>query len=137
MLNKTIVMVKKHEGYRSLAYKCSEGYNTIGYGFNLDNGMSERIASMILMEQLYELELTLEQRYNWFSLLDPVRNSVILNMCFNLGLAGFNTFRKTIEYLESEDYLLAADEMMDSKWAEQVGDRAGELAEMMRTGEWQ
>ena len=136
MITRTVNMLKRHEGFRSRVYKCSEGYNTIGYGFNLDDGISKPIASLILDSQVNDLDVKLSIQYGWYMQLDPVRQSVVLNMCFNLGLGGFSSFKKTIEYIESGDYYLAADEMLDSRWAEQVGFRAGELSEMMRTKQW-
>lgn len=117
-------------------YECSEGYTTIGYGLNLDAGINQRLATVILEDQVFYLDILLSGRYSWYDGLDTARESVVLNMAFNLGIDGFGKFRKTIALIESGDYILAADEMLDSQWAEQVGDRAIELSEMMRTGQW-
>jgi lysozyme len=64
------------------------------------------------------------------------RQDVVLNMLFNLGLPKFLAFRKMIEALRLANYDQAATEMLDSKWAIQVGIRAKELAEIMRTGRY-
>jgi lysozyme len=57
-------------------------------------------------------------------------------MIFNLGIARFSAFKKTISLIEEGSYSEAAQEMLDSRWANQVGSRANELSEMMRTGLW-
>ena len=73
--------------------------------------------------------------YTWYTELDCVRQRVIVDMVFNLGLGGFLRFQKTIAALEKHDYCEAAKEMLDSRWASQVGQRAERLAQMMRSGE--
>jgi len=44
-------------------------------------------------------------------------------------------FKKTLGHIEAGEYEEAASEMLNSRWAEQVGRRANTLSEMMRTGE--
>ena len=63
----------------------------------------------------------------------PLRQEVLANMCFNLGGKLFN-FRKMWAALEQNppNYSTAADEMLNSRWALQVGDRAVRLANQMR-----
>ena len=67
--------------------------------------------------------------------LDPVRKAIIIDMLFNLGLPGLRGFKNMFRALRADNYKRAADEMLDSKWAGQVGYRARKLADMMRTGE--
>lgn len=74
--------------------------------------------------------------FPWFSRLSPVRKDVVLNMTFNLGLPGFRRFKKTIDAIEAEDWEKAAREMLNSRWAKQVGKRAEELAAMMKRGKY-
>lgn len=76
----------------------------------------------------------LDRTLPWWRGLDEVRKAILINMCFNLGLPRLMTFRKMLKALEDRNYELAAKEMLDSKWAKQVGNRAIELSEMMRTG---
>ena len=65
------------------------------------------------------------------------RAAVLVNMAFNLGVAGLLTFRRVLGAVEADDYEAAASFMMCSRWASQVGRRAVELSRQMRTGEWQ
>lgn len=126
--------LKRHEGRSLKPYKCPAGKLTIGYGRNLeDMGISEVEAMVMLrndIEQCYE-ELSV---FSWFEDLDQVRQEALINMLFNLGLPTFLKFKKTLKYVAEGKYSQAAAEMLNSKWATQVGDRAKELAYMMETG---
>ena len=75
----------------------------------------------------------LKEHY-WFTTLDKIRQKVIIDMAFNLGMNGLISFENMIQALVEKNYDEAADEMLDSLWAEQVGNRADRLAQMMRTG---
>ena len=66
--------------------------------------------------------------------IEPVRHRVLINMSFNLGHARLAGFRKFIAAVNAHDWATAAVEMMDSKWATQVGNRALRLRDMIRTG---
>ena len=96
-------------------------------------GISEKEAEMLLMsdiERCYE-ELDV---FSWFHDLDQVRQEAMVNMLFNLGLPTFLEFKRTLKFMAEGAYSQAAAEMLDSKWANQVGDRANELAYMVETG---
>ena len=126
--------LKADEGFRDCVYQCSAGANTIGYGFNLDtNKMPESVASMLLRHGIAECIADCE-RLAWFYSLNGNRKAVIINMMFNLGSTRLCGFKRMIAALEAKDYELAADEMMESRWAVQVGSRAIRLSEEMRKG---
>ena len=135
--------LRRHEGLRLDAYKCSEGYLTIGFGRNLEtNGISEAEAEFMLMNDLVACESELKDE-GWYNQLDETRRAVVLNMAFNLGKPTLLKFKKFIGALSDDDYETASKEMVtgsnggESKWASQVGKRAYELADQMRTGQWQ
>jgi len=71
-----------------------------------------------------------------FSQMQPVRQDALINMVFNMGITRFKGFKNMIGALVEQNYQLAADEMLDSKWARQVGSRADELAYQMRTNSY-
>ena len=126
--------IKRHEGFRAKPYKCTADKLTIGYGLNLDAGITEEIAVLILEHQVYDIIVSL-RKFEWFANIDSVaRHDAIVNMAFNLGIAGICKFHKMINAISLKDYHQAAAEMLDSKWAKQVGNRAIELAEQMRSG---
>lgn len=123
-----------HEGLRLKPYRCTAGKLTIGVGRNLDDkGISELEALYLLWNDIKDVMDALD-RYAWYRQLDPVRQKVMIDMAYNLGMAGLLKFRRMIAAIELGDYGAAADQMLDSRWAEQVGYRAVRLAEMMRSG---
>ena len=133
-MKRLIAMLQRHEGLRLKPYKCTAGKVSIGYGRNLDDmGISEVEAMVLLrhdIERCYD-ELNV---FSWFADLDQVRQEALIDMLFNLGLPTFLEFKKTLKFVAEGKYSQAAEEMLRSKWADQVGDRAKELAYMMDTG---
>ncbi len=126
----------KHEGLRLKPYKDSVGILTVGVGRNLERPISHDLAMFMLDEDIESSYKDVEQ-FGWFSSLDSVRQDVIINMVFNLGITRFKGFKNTIQAISDGDYLKASQEMLDSKWANQVGHRAVELSMMMESGEYQ
>ena len=122
--------IKKHEGFRPKVYECTEGYDTIGYGFAIkDLTMDEDVATLILMKKLHTLLQRIIVAFPWFKDVDETAKKVVINMCYQLGIRGFSKFKKTIYYLETEQYEEASIEMLDSLWAKQTPNRAKELSE--------
>jgi len=128
----------KHEGLRLKPYRCTAGKLTIGVGRNLDDvGITQGEAMALLDNDIQRVEREVEQAFPWYDRLSAPRKNVVLNMVFNLGLARFRGFRNAIAAMQTENWADAAAEMLDSKWARQVGNRARELARQMETGEYQ
>lgn len=130
-------MITEHEGKRLDLYQDTEEIYTIGVGHNLEaKGISEAVCDLMLEEDINEA-INDADTFRWFEDLNDPRRAVVVDMIFNLGLTRFSKFKKTIQFLEHGHYQSAAKEMLDSKWADQVGRRAIRLSEIMRTGEWQ
>ena len=128
-----IEQIKKHEGFRSRVYKCSAGFDTIGYGFAIkDLVLDEDIAEQILIRKLYDLTCKIQDRFRWFDDQPREAQDVIINMCYQLGVTGFSRFKKTIYLLEHKDYKKDSYEMLESKWALQTPNRAEELRKILR-----
>tara|TARA_R100001086_G_scaffold10194_2_gene5474 strand:- start:13 stop:438 length:426 start_codon:yes stop_codon:yes gene_type:complete len=128
-LQDIVESIKKHEGFRSKVYKCTEGYDTIGYGFAIkDLIIEEDIATLILMRKVKTLLERIIIAFPWFKDIDDKAKRVVVEMVYNLGVRGFSKFKKTIYYLETEQYKEASVEMLDSLWARQVKGRAKELS---------
>jgi len=124
----------RDEGLRLKPYVDSVGKITIGRGRNLtDRGISVVEAEFLFQHDLIGA-ITDARRFPWFDTLHPVRQAVVVNMLFNLGASRFRPFVKLIAALDRGDYDQAAAEMLDSKWAADVGTRAHRLAREMRTG---
>lgn len=137
-MEKLIEQLKRHEGLRLKPYRCTAGKLTIGYGRNLeDRGITQGEAESMLWRDVAEVRDYLEDVFDawWFSL-DGVRQAVLVNMAFNLGGPGLLKFRKMIDAVSWGRWEDAAREMLDSRWAQQVGNRATELAKQMETGRW-
>lgn len=127
-----IESIKKHEGFRKRMYKDSVGVPTIGYGFNLEQiELPKPVAELWLSFEIEKHQRELEE-FHWYNKLDEVRKDVLLDMHYNLGHGRFKQFKNMIQALENQKYGKAADEMLDSKWAVQVGSRAETLANKMR-----
>ena len=127
----------KKKGNKHIPYKDSLGIWTAGYGHNLEaGGISERAALLILEDDIREHMAELYVKLPWIHNLDGVRQAILVNMAFNMGVKGLLTFKNTLTLIEHGDYKSAAASMLKSKWAEQVKGRAVELAKMMETGEW-
>jgi lysozyme len=130
-----IQQLMHHEGFRSKPYKCTAGKLTIGYGRNLeDRGLSKDEALYLLLNDIHDAQKAVEAALPWSKNLTPARRGVLVNMAFNLGIGGLLKFKKMLAATEAGRYSLAAEEMLDSRWATQVGERALELADIMKTG---
>lgn len=131
-------MLIRHEGMRSLPYKDTVGVLTIGIGRNLDDvGISRDEAVYMLMNDIAHYQGELRRGFPWFSKLLYPRQDALTDMAFNLGMTRFRKFEHMLAAVEAGDYAKAAEEMIASKWATQVGDRALELAAIIRTGNYQ
>ena len=117
-------------------YRCTAGKLTIVIGRNLDDcGISQSEDYVMLINDIMNCEKQLQSKIpDIYNGLDEVRKSVLLNMCFNLGINGLLGFKNTLAFVKVGDWERAANNMLVSKWAKQVGMRAIELSEMMRKG---
>jgi lysozyme len=97
-----------------------------------DNGITKEEALFMLDNDILRVSEELKRTFHWYRHINDVRKMVLIDMCFNLGMPRFKKFKRMIAALERTDYIDAAAEMLDSKWARQVGNRAIELADLMR-----
>lgn len=123
--------IKESEGFRSRVYQCTEGYDTIGYGFAIkDLVLSEEISTMILVEKLDKINDRLSS-HDWFiDSPDDVRD-VLVEMAYQMGVTGLLKFKKTLLYVSNRKYKEASVEMLDSLWAKQTPNRAKKLSDIM------
>lgn len=127
-----------HEGLKLKPYTCTGGKLTIGVGRNLENKGINHDEAMFLLDQdidecVRDCIVIAGGLQKWNQLSDA-RQRVLVDMRFNLGGAGLRSFRRMLAALQRSDYPMAAVEMLDSRWATQVGQRAVRLAQMMREG---
>ena len=126
----------RDEGIRLTPYTDTRGFLTIGVGRSLTtNGISVDEAKYLLNADINRVNAQLTQ-FAWFNNLDPVRQGAITNVAFNIGVHGLLHFVNAISALARQDWNTAAQELLNSSWAQQVGARAQRLADQVRTGAW-
>jgi len=136
-MNKLIEQLKIHEGVKLKPYKCSAGKLTIGVGKNIeDNGITLEEAEYLLQNDIAEATRQLLHAFPWMKDFNDARISAMINFTFNVGIGTVKKFEKALTAMQEGNFELAADEMMDSRWARQVGNRAVEVTEQIRTGKW-
>lgn len=136
LLLKVQEQLLRHEGLKLKPYRCPAGKLTIGVGRNLeDSGITQKEAFILLENDILHCENELlDELSEVYSGLNDNRKSVLLDMCFNLGISGLLGFKNTLAFIGAGDFERAANGMLASRWAKQVGRRAIELSELMRKG---
>lgn len=129
------------EGCVLHAYADSLGYLTLGYGRLIDKrrggGITLSEARMLLSNDVERHWRELIERFPWVEGLDEVRQAVMGNLAFNLGVEGLSHFKNTLADIQRGDYDGAALGLRQSLWFRQVApSRSGRLIRMLRTGEW-
>ena len=154
--NALIKQLAEDEGYRQDVYECTNGYPTVGIGFALkdlkpkidpdialkiihwqiDNGLihlSLEHSQLILKKECPELNSKLSEKFSFYDSLPDMIQNVLLNMAFQIGVYGLGKFKKMIKAVEDSNWKMAADEMLDSKWARKDSpNRANRLADIVR-----
>tara|TARA_R100000734_G_C3302775_1_gene93322 strand:+ start:569 stop:994 length:426 start_codon:yes stop_codon:yes gene_type:complete len=127
--------IKKHEGYRVDVYKCSEGFDTGGYGHKIipgedipttEEGWSE------LFEKDFQTACEGADRVLGDCDIDTTAKEVVIEMVYQMGEGGVSKFKGMLSALKEGKYTDASDEMIDSLWYRQTPNRASELALTMR-----
>lgn len=137
-MNRLQRLLIKHEGFENKPYTDSLGNLTIGVGRNLSSiGLCRDEVLYLLDSDIARCDRELRHNFKWYLDLCRTRQDAMINLCFNLGITKLLGFKNALAAMGREDYEKAADEFLDSKWATQVGDRAVEVTEMIRTGRYQ
>lgn len=145
-----VASVQRHEGFRATVYDDATGepivpgsivigHPTIGYGWALDvTPMSRAQAFKHLTETLDERKFDVLMKLPWLAELDDVRRNVVVELAYNLGLGGLLAFTRMLDALKRRRWVLAGEELLDSKWArEDVStERSTRLHRMLVSGEW-
>jgi len=125
-----------HEGYRQFPYEDTTGHLTVGIGYNLtDRGMPDDWIEKQFNEDIDFFYTQLSKQFSWFDDLNEARQIALIDMCF-MGFKKLLSFKKMFMQMASKRYDLAAREVLDSKWASQVGNRAETIAKMIEFGEF-
>lgn len=141
-----------NEGCVLKSYKDSVGKLTIGIGRNLDdNPLSEEEicyvghncrtkfisndqAAYLCRNDLKKVRADLDRELPWWRDLCPDRQYVMIDLCFNMGICTLLTFKRTLNSIAQGYYAKAGEQLLQSKYAKQVGKRADRNAYALRTG---
>lgn len=133
-----IVQLSQHEGVERYAYNDSRGFISIAMGRCIDerckNPLSDAAIEFLTKEQFNIIERDLDRWMPWWRKLDRIRQRVLFDMCYNMGIYGLRQFNHTLMFIQESQYKEAAKAMILSNWYTQVGRRAHRLVEMMETG---
>lgn len=135
------------EGKRLKSYLDTVGVLTVGIGHNCvarpvvgvlkaGDSIAEDTCNQLFDEDIAISIADLDYHLPWWRDMNDVRQNVLANMAFNMGITTLSQFKNTLRFMQHGSYSLAADGMRQSLWARQVGERAKRLARMMETGEW-
>ena len=152
-----IKQLVQSEGLRLEVYQDTLGIDTIGVGRNLEDrgitdeelatldfpnieavyehGITETDAAYLLENDVQIVEEELVRAHPCVDSLDSVRQLVLVDMAFNMGVPRLCKFKKMWAAIHENDFRTAAKEMLDSRWATQVKSRSVKLANMMHKGE--
>jgi lysozyme len=130
------------EGFRSRAYPdpltggepWTCGFGCTGPDVGPKTVWSRAVAVKRRDAKIAEAKADLDRHVPWWRSLSDPRQDALVNMAFNMGWPKLSTFKRMLAALDDADYAKAADEMLASRWAAQVGRRAVRLATQMRTG---
>ena len=113
------------EGLELKLYFCKSNKPTIGVGRNcMDNGITEEEAMYLLNNDISTVIKKLDRHWITWRKLPITAQYVCIDLVFNMGINTFMSFRRTRSYMELNEWEKAGDELLDSKYAEQVGRRA-------------
>lgn len=138
--------LKRHEGFRANVYKDSLGLDTVGYGFLVSalkddelllNGgkvepMSEEVANKILELKIDKLKKEVFFNLTWLYQKPEIIKDALMNMAYQMGVKGLLSFKNSLALIQASEYEKAADNMLQSKWAQQTPNRAKEITDMIR-----
>lgn len=150
-MSKLTEMIEKHEGRKHFIYDDAtgkeidwdkvrelgliKGHATVGVGRNVESVLfsDDEIDKMLFNDILFAKGM-LRDIFPNIDNLSEARCSVLTEMMFNLGYGSFCGFKNMIKTINDKDFKKASEEMLNSKWASQVGKRAEELAKIMEQG---
>ena len=123
----------RHEGLKLTPYKCTAGKWTLGVGRNIEDRGISKVTAMQMLDEDIELCLNeLIERLDYFETLPTEVQETLVNLCFNMGISRLMKFQLMLGAIQAGQYELAAKELLDSRYARQVGKRSEELADILR-----
>lgn len=136
-----IARTKRHEGLLLTPKPDAKGMYAVGYGHDISEDEVDRHspvtldwAQTTLQEDLEHAEYACTRSFSWWDDIPPLRQEVLTEMVFQMGMDGVSRFRRMLMALSIQDYAQAATQMLLSDWDIQTPARCEELARIMKTG---
>lgn len=145
--------LERDEAYRAIPYPDTERIWTFAIGRNLEANpltgpewkalldaseisvsISRAGANRLLLSGSARAQSQCAAAFGWWPGTDEVRRDVLANLCFNMGMQRLVGFKNMLAAMKAGDYEVAAQELEDSHWFEQVGNRGPRLVDQLRTG---
>ena len=127
-------ILKEDEGYRQMMYLDTMGIPTIGYGRNLrDRGVTQEEATYLLSNDIAASEQDCERNFAFWWTIPSAAQDVLVCLAFNMGISKLQEFHKTLAHIEKGEWQEAGNQLLQSRWAHQVGvHRSHRMADMLR-----
>ena len=142
-----------HEGCVLKPYRCTEGYLTIGVGRNLEtnpltkeekkvcgdymHGITKNAAFYLLRNDIDRVIAECAKAFPFWANLDNERQYALLDMSFQLGYSGVKKFKKMLAAMGVGDFKEAAEQCLDSRYAQQTPNRAKRIAKTIEIGRFE
>lgn len=141
--------VARHEGKKLTPYRCTADKLTIGFGRNYEDNplpqdiadylakhgqITEEMAGRMLVEDLGKCVRQVDHDFPWTQDIESIRREILVEMAFQLGIAGLHKFKNMLACLQAGDIDGATRNMLNSAWHRQTPSRAEELAALMLRG---
>ena len=120
--------IKQEEGFSGTVYKCTEGFDTVGYGTRMP--ITKEEAELLLEYRLKGMKAQLTGYLYDIDIKDEAWD-ILFNMSYQIGVKGVLNFKNMIKALKNNDYKEASIQMLDSLWAKQTPNRAKRLSDRM------
>lgn len=134
--------LKLDEGVRRTVYIDTMGHRTIGVGRNLDANplpagmkppLTDEQIDDLLQQDIAAVVRSLNNHLLWWQQLDDPRQRVMIDLAFNMGIGTLQTFTTFLHYMRTDNYDMAAKDLLTTEWAKQVGTRAGRVVALLKS----
>ncbi len=138
-IDEVLETLRRDEGWSNYVYRDSLGYETIGYGFLVDErksgGIPKEVGEFWLRYNVDGVINNLRRTIPQFATMPEDVQHALVNMAYQMGTAGLLSFEKMLAAIKAKNYGLAAHEALNSRWAQQTPNRAKRVANMIRHAE--
>lgn len=135
--------IRRHEGFVHVPKPDAKGMYVIGYGHDITpdqaqdyaNGISETDAESLLEQDITKAEAALASDLPWALNLSQIKQDVLVEMIFQMGVDGLMTFHNLLFNARQGNDAAVAQSMLNSLWHSQTPTRCEELASLWVNGD--